>query len=48
VDLRAPLDRVIDPARLTEALERARLAFLGKVAEDEANRHRASTTLGEF
>jgi hypothetical protein len=48
VDLRAPLDRVIDPARLAEALERARLAFLGKVAEDEANRRRASTTLGGF
>jgi hypothetical protein len=48
VDLRAPLDRVIDPARLAEALERARLTFLGKVAEDEANRRRASTTLGKF
>jgi hypothetical protein len=48
VDLRAPLDRVIDPARVTEALERTRLVLLGKVAEDEANRRRASTTLGEF
>jgi hypothetical protein len=48
VDLRAPLDRVIDPARVAEALEWARLTLLGKVAEDEANWHRASTTLGEF
>jgi hypothetical protein len=48
VDLRAPLDRVIDPARLAEALERVRLTLLGKVAEDEANWRRASTTLGEF
>jgi hypothetical protein len=48
VDLRAPLDRVIDPARVAEALERTRLVLLGKVAEDEANRRRASTTLGEF
>jgi hypothetical protein len=37
VDLHAPLDRVIDPARVTEALERTRLVLLGKVAEDEAN-----------
>jgi hypothetical protein len=48
VDLRAPLDRVIDPTRVTEALERTRLILLGKVAEDKANRRRASTTLSEF
>jgi hypothetical protein len=48
VDLRAPLDRVIDPTRVAEALERTRLILLGKLAEDEANRRRASTTLGEF
>jgi hypothetical protein len=44
VDLRAPLDRVIDPAQVAEALERTRLVLLGKVAEDEANRRRTSTT----
>jgi hypothetical protein len=48
VDLRAPLGRVIDPARFTEALERMRLVLLGKVAEDEANRCSASTMLSEF
>jgi hypothetical protein len=48
VDLRAPLSRVIDPARVAEALEQTRLILLSKVAEDEANRCRASTTLGEF
>jgi hypothetical protein len=48
VDLRAPLDRVIDPARVAEALERTRLVLLSKVAEVEANRCRASTTLSEF
>jgi hypothetical protein len=48
VDLRAPLDRVIDPARVAEALERTHLVLLGKVAEDEANRCRVSTMLGEF
>jgi hypothetical protein len=48
VELRVPLDRVIDPARVTEALERTRLVLLGKVAKDEANRRRASTTLSEF
>jgi hypothetical protein len=48
VDLRAPLSRVIDPARVAEALERTRLILLSKVAEDEANRCNASTTLIEF
>jgi hypothetical protein len=48
VDLRASLDRVIDPTRVVEALERTRLILLGKVAEDEANRRCASTTLSEF
>jgi hypothetical protein len=48
VDLRAPLDRVIDPAQVAEALERTRLVLLSKVAEDEVNRCRASTTLSEF
>jgi hypothetical protein len=48
VDLHAPLSRVIDPARVAEALERTHLVLLSKVAEDEANRCRASTTLSEF
>jgi hypothetical protein len=48
VDLRAPLDRVTDPARVAEALERTRLVLLSKVAEDEANRRRVSTMLSEF
>jgi hypothetical protein len=48
VDLHAPLSRVIDPARVTEALERTRLVLLSKVAEDKANRCRVSTTLREF
>jgi hypothetical protein len=48
VDLHAPLSRVIDPAWVAEALERMRLVLLSKVAEDEANRCRASTMLSEF
>jgi hypothetical protein len=48
VDLRAPLGRVIDPAQVAEALEWMRLILLSKVAEDEANRCRVSTTLSEF
>jgi hypothetical protein len=48
VDPRTPLSRVIDPARVAEALERTRLVLLSKVAEDEANRCRASTTLSKF
>jgi hypothetical protein len=48
VDLRAPLDHVIDPVQVAEALERTRLVLLSKVAEDEVNRCCASTTLSEF
>jgi hypothetical protein len=48
VDLRAPLNRVINPARVAEALERTHLVLLSKVAEDKANRRRVSTTLSEF
>jgi hypothetical protein len=48
VDLRTPLSRIIDPAQVAEALERTRLVLLNKVAEDEANRCRASTMLNKF
>jgi hypothetical protein len=48
VDLCAPLSRIIDPARVTEALEQTHLVPLSKVAEDEANRCRARTTISEF
>jgi hypothetical protein len=48
VDLRAPLNCVIDPARVAEALERMRLILLSKVAVDEDGQRRASTILREF
>jgi hypothetical protein len=48
VDMRAPLNHVIDPIQVAEALEWTRLVLLGKVAEDEIDRHRASTMLSEF
>jgi hypothetical protein len=48
VDLRAPLDHVMDPVQFAEALERTRLVLLSKVAEDEVARRRMSTTLREF
>jgi hypothetical protein len=48
VDLHAPLNCIIDPARVAEALERMRLVLLSKVAKDEANRRRTSTMLSEF
>jgi hypothetical protein len=32
VDLRAPLDHAINPVQAAEALERMRIALLGKVA----------------
>jgi hypothetical protein len=48
VDLHTPLSRVIDPARVTEALERMRLVLVSKVAKDEANRCRVSTMPSEF
>jgi hypothetical protein len=35
VDLRTPLSRIIDPARVAEALERTPLVLLHKVAEEE-------------
>jgi hypothetical protein len=37
MDLHAPLNRVIDPAQVAEALEQTRLVLLSKVAEDEVN-----------
>jgi hypothetical protein len=48
VDLRAPLDRVIDPTRVAEALERTRLVLLSRAAGEEAARRYMSTTLCEF
>jgi hypothetical protein len=47
MDLRAPLDHIIDPVKVAEALERMRLILLSKVAEDEDARCRMSTTLRE-
>jgi hypothetical protein len=48
VDLRAPLDCVIDPARVAEALERTRLVLLSRAAGEEAAQRHMSTTLREF
>jgi hypothetical protein len=48
VDLRAPLDRVIDSAQVTEARERTRLVLLSRAAEEETTRCRMSTTLREL
>jgi hypothetical protein len=48
MDLRAPLDHVIDSAQAAEALEQTRLVHLGRAAEEETVRRRMSTTLREF
>jgi hypothetical protein len=48
MDLRAPLDHIVDPIQVAEALERMRLVLLSKVAEDEDARRRMSTALREF
>jgi hypothetical protein len=48
VDLRAPLNNVIDPAQVAEALERTRLVLLSRAAKAETVRHRMSTMLHEF
>jgi hypothetical protein len=48
MDLLIPLDHVIDPVQVAEALERMCLVLLSKVAEDEVARRRMSTTLREF
>jgi hypothetical protein len=47
VDLRAPLDHVIDPVQVAEALEWTRLVLLSKVTENEDARRRMSTVLRE-
>jgi hypothetical protein len=48
VDLRAPLNHIIDLARVVKALDQTCLILLSKVAKDEANWHRMSTMLSEF
>jgi hypothetical protein len=48
VDLRAPLDHIVDPVQVTEALERTCLVLLNKVVEDEDAWRRMSTALHEF
>jgi hypothetical protein len=48
VDLRAPLNRIIDPAQVADALEWTRLILLSRVAGEEAARRHMSTTLREF
>jgi hypothetical protein len=48
VDLRAPLNHIIDSVQVAEALERTCLVLLSKVAEDEDTRRRMSTVLREF
>jgi hypothetical protein len=48
VDLRAPLDHIVDPVQVVEARERACLVLLSKVAEDEDARRYMSTALREF
>jgi hypothetical protein len=48
VDLRAPLDRVIDPTQVAEALERTCLILLSRATGEEAARRHMSTTLREF
>jgi hypothetical protein len=48
VDLHAPLNRIIDPAWVAEALELTRLVLFCKVAKDEDAQHRMSTVLREF
>jgi hypothetical protein len=48
VDLRAPLDHIVNPVQVAEALELMHLVLLSKVAEDEDARRHVSTTLREF
>jgi hypothetical protein len=48
VGLCAPLDNIVDPVQVAEALERTRLILLSKVAEDEDTQRHMSTMLREF
>jgi hypothetical protein len=43
VDLRAPLDLNIDPVKAAEALERTRIALLGKAVDIEDTQRRPRT-----
>jgi hypothetical protein len=45
VDLRAPLNHIIDPVQVAEALERTHIVLLSKVAENKDPRRRMSSTL---
>jgi hypothetical protein len=48
MDLHAPLDHIVDPIQVAEALERMRIVLLSKLAEDLDARHRMSSTLCEL
>jgi hypothetical protein len=48
VDLHTPLDHIVDPVQVAEALERTRIILLSKVAEDIDARCRMSSMLREF
>jgi hypothetical protein len=48
MDLRTPLDHVIDPVQVVEVLEQTGLILLSKADEEEIVRCRMSTTLREF
>jgi hypothetical protein len=48
VDLLAPLNHIIDPVQVAEALKWTCLVLLSKVAEDEDTQRQMSTMLREF
>jgi hypothetical protein len=48
MDLRAPLNHIIDPVQVAEALERTRIFLLRKLADDEDTRRHMSSMLREF
>jgi hypothetical protein len=48
MDLRAPRDLTVDPTKIAESLEQARLALLDKAVGIEDTRRRMNSTIHEY
>jgi hypothetical protein len=48
MDLRTPLDHIVDPVQVAKALERTCLILLSKVAKDKDAQRRVSAMLCKF
>jgi hypothetical protein len=48
IDLRAPLDLTVDPTKIAEKLEKARIALLRKAVDIDDTRRRMTSMLCEY